>query len=147
MVARKLITNPATQIIATSPHCNSDGKLLMKYTSEVKMCCPLTRSSQPTIWLTLNAAITPSTPPISVPTMPIRLPWTMNVPMICAGVAPRVRRMAMSGPLSFTTITRVAMMLKAATAMIIISSRPIMVFSIFMALNRLPWVCDQSSAR
>lgn len=53
----------------------------------------------------------------------------------------------MSGPLSFTTITRVAMILNAATAMIIISNRPIMVFSIFMALNRLPWVCDQSSAR
>ncbi|MOA03999.1 hypothetical protein D3C78_1235310 [compost metagenome] len=41
----------------------------------------------------------------------------------------------------------VAMMLNAATAMIISSNRPIMVFSIFMALNRLPWVCDQSSAR
>ncbi|MNE41249.1 hypothetical protein D3C80_1353100 [compost metagenome] len=41
----------------------------------------------------------------------------------------------------------VAMMLNAATAMIISSNRPIMVFSIFIALNRLPWVWVQSSAR
>ncbi len=52
----------------------------------------------------------------------------------------------MSARLSATTMIRVAMMLKAATATISISNRPIMVFSIFMALNRLPWVRDQSSA-
>ncbi|MNR46467.1 hypothetical protein D3C85_1654360 [compost metagenome] len=70
----------------------------------------------------------------------------MKVPMICAGVAPMVRRMAMSAPLSLTTMISVAMMLNAATAMISSSNRPIMVFSIFIALNRLPWVWVQSSA-
>ncbi|MOA14030.1 hypothetical protein D3C78_1341070 [compost metagenome] len=70
----------------------------------------------------------------------------MKIAMICRGVAPMVRRIAMSAPLSFTTMIRVAMMLNAATATIISNSRPIMVFSIFIALNRLPWVWVQSSA-
>ncbi|MNH48321.1 hypothetical protein D3C79_1120840 [compost metagenome] len=60
--------------------------------------------------------------------------------MICRGVAPKVRRIAISARLSATTMISVAMMLKAATATISSRSRPIMVFSIFMALNRLPWV-------
>jgi hypothetical protein len=121
-------------------------ELLTKYTSELKMCCPLTRSIQPTSSLTFSAAITPSTPPIKVPTTPITVPCTMKIAMICRGVAPMVRRIAMSAPLSFTTMIRVAMMLNAATATIISNSRPIMVFSIFIALNRLPWAWVQSSA-
>ncbi|MCY1432521.1 hypothetical protein D9M71_485220 [compost metagenome] len=70
----------------------------------------------------------------------------MKMVMIWRGVAPMVRRMAISAPLSFTTMINVAMILNAATATIISNSRPIMVFSIFMALNRLPWVWVQSSA-
>ncbi|MCY1213353.1 hypothetical protein D9M72_251310 [compost metagenome] len=89
----------------------------------------------------------PSTVPIRVPTKPITLPCTMNTAMICLGVAPRVRRMAISARLSATTMIKVAMMLNAATATISSSRRPIMVFSIFIALNRLPWVWVQSSAR
>ncbi|MNP13732.1 hypothetical protein D3C76_1060250 [compost metagenome] len=82
-----------------------------------------------------------------VPTTPITVPWTMKMLMICRGVAPRVRRMAMSERLSATTMISVAMMLNAATATISSSSRPIMVFSIFIALNRLPWVWVQSTER
>ena len=70
----------------------------------------------------------------------------MKIAITCRGVAPRVRRIAMSARLSATTMISVAMMLKAATAMISNSSRPIMVFSICMALNRLPWVRVQSIA-
>ncbi len=81
---------------------------------------------------------------MTVPITPMTVPWTMKIAMICRGVAPRVRRMAMSDFLSVTTITRVEMMLNAATATISSSNRPIMVFSIFIALNRLPWVLVQS---
>ncbi|MNC65838.1 hypothetical protein D3C81_1997320 [compost metagenome] len=70
----------------------------------------------------------------------------MNTSMICRGVMPRVRRMAISAFLSVTTITRVEMMLKAATATISSSNRPIMVFSIWIAWNRLPWLRVQSRA-
>ena len=110
----------------------------MKYTSELITCCPANDSSQATRALTLSAASTPNTVPISVPTRPITEPCTMKIAMICRGVAPRVRRMAMSPLLSATTMISVAMMLNAATATISRSSRPIMVFSIFIALNRLP---------
>ena len=81
-----------------------------------------------------------------MPITPITVPWTMKVAMICPGVAPRVRRMAMSDFLSVTTITRVEMMLNAATATISSSNRPIMVFSMRMAWYRLPWLRVQSRA-
>ena len=96
--------------------------------------------------LTFSAARIPSTAPMKVPTTPITVPCTMKMAMICRGVAPRVRRMAMSPFLSVTTITRVEMMLNAATATISSRSRPIMVFSMRMAWYRLPWVRVQSRA-
>ncbi|MCY1176677.1 hypothetical protein D9M73_169590 [compost metagenome] len=94
--------------------------------------------------LTFRAAKIPTTAPIRVPITPITVPWTMKMSMICPGVAPRVRRMAMSPRLSLTTITRVEMMLNAATATISSNSRPIMAFSIRIAWYRLPWVRVQS---
>ncbi|MNR68146.1 hypothetical protein D3C85_1925330 [compost metagenome] len=54
--------------------------------------------------------------------------------------------MAISPFLSLTTITRVEMMLNAATATISSSSRPIMAFSMRIAWYRLPWVRVQSRA-
>ena len=75
----------------------------------------------------------PSSAPTRVPTTPITVPWTMKIAMICFGVAPSVRRMAMSPRLSVTTITSVEIMLKAATATISSSSSPIMAFSMRIA--------------
>ncbi|MCY1428116.1 hypothetical protein D9M71_439890 [compost metagenome] len=88
----------------------------------------------------------PTNAPISVPTTPITVPWTMKIAMIWPGVEPSVRRMAMSPRLSLTTITSVEMMLNAATATISNSSRPIMAFSMRIAWYRLPWVRVQSRA-
>ena len=49
---------------------------------------------------------------------PISAPCTTKIFMIEVGVAPSVRRMAMSGCLSVTAITSVETMLNAATATI-----------------------------
>ncbi|MNN74495.1 hypothetical protein D3C81_1907030 [compost metagenome] len=70
----------------------------------------------------------------------------MKMAMICPGVEPRVRKMAISPFLSLTTITRVEMMLNAATATISNNSRPIMAFSMRIAWYRLPWLRVQSRA-
>jgi len=105
----------------------------MKYTSALRNWWPVTRCTQARAALTLSAASTPSRQPMAVPMTPMKVPWTMNTAMICRGVAPRVRRMAMSDFLSVTTITRVETILKAATATISSRSRPIMVFSMPMA--------------
>ena len=44
------------------------------------------------------------------------VPWTTKIPMTLAGVAPRVRRIAMSDCLSVTAMIKVETMLNAATA-------------------------------
>ncbi len=59
---------------------------------------------------------TPSAMPAAMPSTPIRLPWTMNTDRMLRGVAPSVRRIAMSRRLSFTTMTIVETTLNAATA-------------------------------
>ncbi len=48
----------------------------------------------------------------------MRLPWTKNTDRILRGEEPKVRRIAMSRRLSFTTITMVETMLNAATTTI-----------------------------
>ena len=60
----------------------------------------------------------PSTSPASVPTTPMEAPVMRNTRIIAPLVAPMVRRMAMSRPLSFTSIIRPEMMLSAATSTI-----------------------------
>ena len=62
--------------------------------------------------------------------MPISAPCTMKIAMIDDGDAPSVRRIAMSGCLSVTTITCADTMLNAATATISTRMRNIMRFSI-----------------
>ncbi|MNR31351.1 hypothetical protein D3C85_1488580 [compost metagenome] len=57
----------------------------------------------------------------------------MNTSMICRGVMPRVRRMAMSARLSVTTITSVDTRLNAATATISVRMMNIIRFSICTA--------------
>ena len=95
----------------------------------------------------VSASSTPSATPTRMPITPMASPWTMKMPMMERGVAPMVRRMAMSACLSVTTITRVETMLKAATAMITVSSSAIMRFSIWIAWKRLPWEKVQSMPR
>ena len=81
---------------------------------------------------------------MSVPITPISAPCTTKIFMIRDGVAPSVRRMAMSGCLSVTAITSVETILNAATATISVRMMPIMVFSDLHARKKLAWVRVQS---
>ena len=88
------------------------------------------------------ASATPPTMPSSVPTTPTIMPCTIKIHKIVAGVAPMVRKIAISACLSLTTMTKDETKLKAATAMINNKIRNIMVFSILMAWKNAPksWV-------
>ena len=68
----------------------------------------------------------------------------MKMPMIERGLAPSVRRMAMSARLSVTVITSVETRLKAATATISVRMMNIRRFSICTASNQLRLVRVQS---
>ena len=63
----------------------------------------------------LRQTITPRATPAIVPTVPIAAPVMKKIRMIAPDVAPMVRRMAMSLALSFTSMMRPEMMLRAAT--------------------------------
>ena len=54
--------------------------------------------------------------PRLIPKKPIILPWFKNIFKILMGFAPNVLNMAISDCFSLTTITRVDMILKTATA-------------------------------
>ena len=66
----------------------------------------------------LAQMIVPSSSPASVPTVPIAAPVMKKTRRIAPLVAPIVRRIAMSRPLSFTSMIRPEMMLSAATSTI-----------------------------
>jgi hypothetical protein len=100
-------------------------------------CTPDSRSMKGTTVSTLRASSTPLTTPIKVPTIPISAPCTIKIAMMLLGEAPSVRRMAISPRLSFTTITKVETMLKAATATISVRITNITVFSVRTALKKL----------
>ena len=70
---------------------------------------------------------------ILVPTL---APLMKKMRMIMPRVAPMVRRMAMSRPLSFTSMIRLEMMLKAATRMISVRIRNMTLRSTWMALKK-----------
>ncbi len=95
----------------------------------------------------LKAISSPSTTPASVPMIPDAAPCTMKMPMTERGLAPRVRRMAMSLCLSVTVITSVDTRLKAATATISVSTMLIMRFSICTASNQVALERVQSRTR
>ena len=63
----------------------------------------------------LTEISTPSNTPASVPITPIATPCVRKIASTLRGAAPSVRRMAMSERLSFTTMTSVETILKAAT--------------------------------
>ncbi len=64
-------------------------------------------------WLEINQ---PSAAPPAVPLSPMRAPCSVKIASTLRGSAPMVRRMAIAGRFSFTTMTSVATILKAATA-------------------------------
>ena len=76
--------------------------------------------------------------------MPDVAPWTMKMPMIERGLAPSVRRIAMSARLSVTVITSVLTRLNAATATISVRMMNISRFSSCTASNQLRLVRVQS---
>ena len=70
-----------------------------------------------------------------MPITPEAAPWTMKMPITERGVAPSVRRMAMSARLSVTVITSVDTRLNAATATI----------SVRMIESRRFWICTEAN--
>ena len=67
----------------------------------------------------------PTRKPVIVPTTPIAAPVIRNTRMIAPCEAPMVRRIAMSLPLSFTSMIRPETMLSAATRTIMVRIRNI----------------------
>ncbi len=82
--------------------------------------------------------------PPSVPTKPIIAPCTRKIRATRRGSSPQVRRIAMSFCLSITTIISDATMLNAATPTMNIKMIRIIIFSMWIALNRLRWSSAQS---
>jgi hypothetical protein len=95
----------------------------------------------------LKAMASPSSRPASVPITPTAAPCTTKMPMMLRGLAPSVRRMAMSARLSVTVITSVLTRLKAATATISVRMMNIMRFSSCTAANQVRFCCVQSRTR
>jgi hypothetical protein len=89
----------------------------------------------------------PMAKPISVPSTPIQAPHSRKIRMMAPLLAPMVRRMAMSRPLSFTSMISEEMMLKAATTMISVRIRNITFRSTCTAAKKLLLLACQSSTR
>ena len=81
------------------------------------------------------------------PTTPIAAPVIRNTRMIAPCVAPMVRRMPMSRPLSFTSMIRLEAMLNAATSMISVRIRNITLRSTWSALKNVALRCRQSTMK
>ena len=97
-----------------------------------------------TITSMLLAMARPSSRPDIVPITPTMAPCTTKIPMMLLGLAPSVRRMAMSARLSVTVITSVLTRLNAATATISVRMMNIMRFSSCTAANQVRFCCVQS---
>ena len=78
---------------------------------------------------------------------PTIAPCTTKMPMMLRGLAPSVRRIAMSARLSVTVITSVETRLNAATATISVRMMNIMRFSICTAANQVLFARVQSRIR
>ena len=87
----------------------------------------------------------PTKNPVSVPTTPIAAPVIRNIRMIEPCEAPMVRRIAMSLPLSFTSMIRPETMLSAATSTIMVRIRNITLRSTCSALKKVELRCRQST--
>ena len=85
----------------------------------------------------LRQMTVPSRKPTTVPTTPIEAPVMRKTRMIEPCVAPMVRRMAMSLPLSFTSMISPDTMLSAATSTIKVRIRNITLRSTCSALKKV----------
>jgi len=92
----------------------------------------------------LSQNSTPSRKPAMVPMTPMLAPDRKKMRMIMPAVAPMVRRMAMSRPLSLTSMIMLETMLKAATTMISVRMRNMTFLSTWMALKKVEFTCCQS---
>ena len=95
----------------------------------------------------LKATNKPNNNPLKVPITPTVAPCTTKMPMMLRGLAPRVRKMAMSARLSVTVITKVLTKLKAATATMRVKMMNIMRFSTCTAANQVLFCCVQSRTK
>ena len=92
----------------------------------------------------LRQMTVPSRKPTTVPTTPIEAPVMRKTRMIEPCVAPMVRRMATSWPLSFTSMIRPDTMLSAATSTISVRIRNITLRSTCSAVKKAEFLCCQS---
>ena len=104
-------------------------------------------SSAGTMTSMLKATASPSASPARVPITPATAPCTMKMPMMLRGLAPSVRKMAMSARLSCTVMTSVLTRLKAATATMRVRMMAIMRFSICTAAYQVRFWRGQSSSK
>ena len=72
-----------------------------------------------------------------MPTMPMLAPVMKKMRITAARVAPMVRRMAISWPLSFTSMMRPEMMLSAATSTISVRMRNMTLRSTWSAVKKV----------
>ena len=79
----------------------------------------------------------PSRKPTTVPTTPIEAPVMRKMRMMAPCVAPMVRRIAMSLPLSFTSMIRPETILSAATSTINVRIKNITLRSTCSALKNV----------
>src|SRR5882724_8216295 len=85
--------------------------------------------------------------PSAMPSIPMRLPWTMKMDNMLRGEEPKVRKIAISRRLLFTTITMVDTMLNAATATTADSMMKRMRFVISIERKKFACCVVQSSTR
>jgi hypothetical protein len=87
---------------------------------------------------------TPNTTPETIPQTPINTPCTANTASTLAGPQPKVRKIAISDCFSFTIMTNVATMLKAATATTINKITNSIDLVIWIERKKLAWLRVQS---
>ena len=114
-----------TTTAVVSPGFMSAGSRDRKYSSGENSSVLVSHDRKRRISSMLRQITVPSRKPTTVPTTPIEAPVIRNTRMIAPWVAPMVRRMAMSEPLSLTSMIRPETILSAATSTINVRIRNI----------------------
>ena len=95
----------------------------------------------------LAAKTTPRIRPTSVPTTPMAAPTMKKMRCTAPPVAPMVRRMAMSRPLSLTSIVRLETTFNAATPTMSVRMMNMTLRSTSIAPKNWAFCCSQSTIR